>query len=170
MPSIQHAVHIGPLSAPERAVLEVVNDHPRFVWSTSLEDLLELAKWATQPKLGSPPLTELEHLQKSRDKNQPWDTDEIQEKLTINTRVTVYMGPSRKPQKTYSLRTIMAALSNLHHTGRIWAFKLYRRTHYGAFAAKYWVQNQLDILSDDGRKDANFYDIPAEKTDISTPS
>ena len=164
MPNIIDSVEKGPLSAPERAVLDAVRTHsPPFVWSTSLEDLFELAKWATYPTSRSIPATMEEYARKREGNNQ---SDEIPMQLDINTKVAVYMGEGRDPKTTYSLRTIMSALSNLHHTGMIWAYKMHKRTHYGAFFAEHQVREALERLSPEGQKKANFTPLEAKESAI----
>jgi hypothetical protein len=160
MPRVEDSIQKGPLSAPERAVLDVVTRNPGFVWSTSLEDLLELAKWATQPTSGSVPFTTEEHQALREGKN---PSDCIQTSLDINTKVKVYIEEGRE-KDTYSLRTIMSALSNLHHTGRIWAYKMYKRTHYGSFSAENGVKIALARLSAEGQTKANFTPLKPEES------
>ncbi|HCF74131.1 MAG TPA: hypothetical protein DES72_10240 [Gammaproteobacteria bacterium] len=84
--------------------------------------------------------------------------------LTINTKVKVYIGEGREPKTAYSLRTIMSALSNLHHTGRIWAYKMYKRTHYGSFNAESQVKTALGRLSAEGQAKANFTPLTPEES------
>lgn len=151
MPIIEETIQKGPLSAPERAILDVVSMHsPPFVWSTSLEDILELAKWAAIPASKSVPVTVEEYRANRAGNNLP----DIP--LKITTRVPVYMGKGKEPKTTYSLRTMMSALSRLHRTGRIWAYKMHNRTYYGSFHAEVQVKQALEKLSSEGQETANF--------------
>ena len=153
VPLIDRALLEGPLSPAERAVLTVVTRNFDYIWSDSLNDLCEIARWTTRPDLKNCP----ELCSASLQKNQSIvKAGEIV--LTINCSVTCYAGYSHNsPQEdTYTLRTISNALNRLARTKRIWAFELHGRRHYGSKLAYDTVKRKYGELPEEQREEANF--------------
>ena len=153
VPLIDQALLEGPLSPAERLVLTVVTTKFGYIWSDSLDDLCEIARWTTRPDLKNCPELCPASLQHNQSIVQAGEIV-----LTINCSVTCYAGYSHdSPQEdTYTLRTISNALNRLARTKRIWAFELHGRRHYGAKSARDMVRSKYDELPDEQKEEANF--------------
>jgi hypothetical protein len=153
MPLIDRALLEGPLSPAERSVLDVVTSHSDYIWSDSLDDLCEMARWATYPRLPKCPTLCPASLQK----NQSIVKGDLF-LYTLNSTVTCYSGGGKSPPptETYTLRTISNALNRLARTKRIWAFELHGRRHYGSKSAYDAVKRKYDGLPEEQREEANF--------------
>ena len=153
MPLIERALTEGPLSPAEKAVLDVVTLHPGYIWSDSLDDICEVARWATHPSLKNCPTLCPASLQNNQSIVKAGLIV-----LTINCSVTCYSGSTNNApmEDTYTLRTISNALNRLARTKRIWAFELYGRRHYGAKGTRDTVKRKYDELPDEQREEANF--------------
>lgn len=165
MPYLEHALERAVLTAPGRAVREVVDKHRRCTWSTSLEDLEELASWTTDPSSGSPPKI-LSRWVRDVD-SQGWveaqekfpnDPNALNESNVLNVRLKVdSRGLGRvEPTETYTLGTIKVALSDLASHDLIWSFKMHRRTYYASHKARQRIENQVNALPDRDKKRLGF--------------
>ena len=151
MPSIRDAIVRGPLSQPERAVLDAIDFSSTDIYSTSLEDLAELA---------------LRCIPNSEGRKASLNGD--LPSLTLNTSLPVLSYKEKRGATTYSLRTIKKALASLAKTNRIWRGKLYfssgdvedpnsrkrqetGRIYYGKIGVEYFIQNELDRLNPEER-------------------
>lgn len=127
-------------------MLELVDRHIGYVWSDSLEDLCEMARW----------------LKKPGDKVIPWlviEGDPCPDArsfpgMTINDKVNCQVDGNVVP--TYTLRTISNALDRLARTKRIWAFELHGRKHYGSYGGKARVLDSIKNLPQEQRDEAGF--------------
>ena len=160
MPTVRDAIVKGPLSQPERKVLEAIGRPYGNIFSTSLEDLAELACRCMTPGNSQPP-----------------ELVEVPTGLTLNSSMEVWIDHGRHKDKTkestYSLRTIKKALSSLAKTNRIWRGKLYfasgdaedpasgkqsetGRIYYGAHGIHYSIENELTQLNPKDRAIARY--------------
>lgn len=148
MPSIRDAVLKGPLNETERKIFEVLTTHPDYIFSTSVEDLAELAAWCVYPASDQPP-----EIFKTPGKT-----------LSINDKISVYAPDnSRRDEAHCTLRTISVALASLAKTNRIWSGKLYfgedpgeaqeahGRTYYGEKQAHLRLVDVLEELNGESR-------------------
>ena len=121
MPRIDDAINQGPLSGSEREVMRVIGKKPTHIWSTSAEDLAELAIWVVDRSITNPeglfPAT-------------PMDQSTVIE-------FDSYLGQvdSSVKVRTYQLSTIRWALSRLAKKELIAAFILHNRRYYGSHEA-----------------------------------
>ena len=155
MPKIRDAILKGPLNETERKVFEVLTYHPDYIFSTSVEDLAELAAWCTNPLPAQPP-----EIVKT-----PGET------LSINDRISVWMNKSTKEKAPCTLRTISVALASLAKTNRIWSGKLYfgedstapARTYYGEKQAHLRLADVLEELNGESRAIGWFSTIKSDE-------
>lgn len=119
MPSVKTAIAMGPLNPVERKVYQVISSHPKQIFSTTLEDLSELARWCVDPSAANPP----EIAQQVSDDL----ADGSKEPLNINSNVVVRINGQQGEElvETKTFRTIALALASLSDTNRIWKGKLY---------------------------------------------
>jgi hypothetical protein len=147
MPTIRDAVLKGPLNETERRVFEVLTNHPDHIFSTSVEDLAELAAWCIYPSSHEPP-----EVAKT-----PGET------LSINDRISIWNEQENKEEAHCTLRTISIALASLAKTNRIWSGKLHfgedsgeepkpaGRTYYGEKQAHLRLADVLEDLNGESR-------------------
>jgi hypothetical protein len=152
LPRIDDALTKGPLTTAEKRVFDVVENHTDHVWSDTLEDLCEVARWATYPELRNCPRLV------SPDHSQLLAEPRILPGMTINDKVTCLSGGGKHPpeQKTYTLRTVANALDHLARTKRIWAFEIHGRKHYGSYRGKDQVMSRFEKLPQEQRDEAGF--------------
>ena len=131
MPHIDHAINRGPLRGSERWVMDVIENHPEHIWSTSDVDLAELAIWTRDPAVQNP-----EHLLPAT----PMDKDTV-----IEFTSWQYADPVML--KTYKLSKIRWALSRLANKQLIAAFILHNRRYYGSYAAFAKVERRLAAMN-----------------------
>ena len=160
MPSIRDAVLKGPLNETERKIFEVLTAHPDHIFSTSVEDLAELAAWCMEPGSDEPP-----EIAKT-----PGET------LSINDRIRVWAnGHATKQEAPCTLRTVSVALASLAKTNRIWSGKLHfqslrgedsgedpkaaGRTYYGEKQADLRLADVLEELNGESRAIGRFTTI-----------
>jgi hypothetical protein len=114
MPTVTDVITQGALNETERVVLSVLENNKDHIFSTSLEDLAELAARCATPESDQP----LEIAKES--------------KLDINKKLWLWKDERRIKkdmiQSRVTLRTIAIALASLAKTKRIWSGKL----HFGA--------------------------------------
>ena len=138
-PTISEAVTKGPLGEAEKKILAVIENHTSHVWSTTLEDLKELALWATSPtSVGAPDQT-------------PEATGAA---LKMNDKFMAKVNREERP--TYTLRTVATCLATLAKGKRIWSDKLYGRLYYGHHDAEETIRKEIDKLPEDQRTAADF--------------
>jgi hypothetical protein len=154
LPLINQALTVGPLTPAEKAVLAVVDRHYDYIWSDSLDDLCEVARWATYPELKNCP----ELCSQDSEITGQLLKKRVAAGLTINSKVFCLSGGGKHPPEveTYTLRTIATALDRLARTKRIWAFELHGRRHYGAKSAKAGVIRTYEDLPKEQRDEARF--------------
>ena len=133
MPKIKNVVLADRPFDAEKDVLKVINGNPYFCWSTSLDDLEELAHWMMDPGTS---VSRLPIITKTHPPDGP---------VTLNSRFTVklttFLGiaPIRPAdstplnhfyriggeRSTPTLRTVRDTLSNLHKKGLIAKIELH---------------------------------------------
>lgn len=133
MPFIDDAINHGPLGGSERGVMRAVEHHNRHIWSTSPEDLAELAIWTAEPNILTP---------ERFFPDTPMDQNTVIEYQTKRGTVT-------RPvmAKTYKLSTIRWALSRLAKKRLIAAFELHNRRYYGSYEALNEVGTKIGAMS-----------------------
>jgi hypothetical protein len=162
MPQIRDAILKGPLNETERKVLDILTSHPDYIFSTSVEDLAELAAWCTNPLPAQPPEIVIT----------PGET------LSINDKVSVWVNKSTKEPAPCTLRTISVALARLAKTNRIWSGKLHfgedstapggvkkeaGRTYYGEKQTHRRLTDVLEDLNGESRAIGWFSTIDADE-------
>jgi hypothetical protein len=155
MPQIRDAILKGPLNETERKVLEILTSHPDYIFSTSVEDLAELAAWCTNPLPAQPP-----EIVKT-----PGET------ISINDKVSVWVNKSTKEEAPCTLRTISVALARLAKTNRIWSGKLHfgedstapGRTYFGEKQAHRRLADVLEDLNGESRAIGWFSTIDSDE-------
>ena len=143
MPTIKDAVAEGPLTKAERILLQIIRTNPNNIWSGSLEDLEELARWIAWPN----------HSIALARSDIPKSGNEV---LTINSHVQIQPDMNQEPIDTYTFRTVLTALNKLHDTGRIACYSLHKRNYFGAIGQEYVIQQELGLLSPEGQNQADF--------------
>jgi hypothetical protein len=146
LPIIEDLLRTGPLTKAERRVLEAVDMHIGCVWSDSLEDLCEMARYSEAPKMAACPFLVIEGDLRKDARSVPG--------MTINDKVQCQVDGNVVP--TYTLRTISNALDRLARTKRIWAFELHGRKHYGSYGGKPRVLDSIKKLPEEQRDEAGF--------------
>jgi len=146
LPIIEELLKTGPLTNAEKKVLDAVDKNLAYVWSDSLEDLCELARWAEAPALGVCPALIIDGSTDKEARSVPG--------MTINHKVACEIDGSAVP--TFTLRTISNALDRLARTKRIWAFELHGRKHYGSYGGKPRVLASIQKLPKEQRDEAGF--------------
>lgn len=128
MPLIDTAINQGPLGGSERGVMGVITDHPNHIWSTSPEDLAELAILeAGGADVGNP---------------EQWlPSTPMDQNTVIEFPILGYDNPVLR--KTYKLSTIRWALSRLAKKQLIASFALHNRRYYGSYEAFEKVQAKI---------------------------
>ena len=142
MPTVMDAIVQGVLTGPERKILDVLSKHNEYIFSTSLEDLAQLALWCNDPSSEEPP--------------RPIDSNSS---ININSKFKISENIS-----TYTLRTISTALSSLARTDRIWRGELYfgegrsknGRIYYGAKGIEKILEEQFRKVSQTKRSATNY--------------
>jgi len=155
MPQIRDAILKGPLNETERKVLDILTSHPDYIFSTSVEDLAELAAWCTNPLPAQPPEIVIT----------PGET------LSINDKVSVWVNKSTKEPAPCTLRTISVALASLAKTNRIWSGKLHfgedstapGRTYYGEKQTHRRLADVLEDLNGESRAIGWFSTIDSDE-------
>ena len=137
MPKIKDVITKNPPIAVEKSLLEVISRNPKFIWSTSLEDLEELVCWIMAP--GSNSIPDIE------------ETYPADHAVTLNSRykVSVYRplpGPLRYLE-TPTLRTVRDTLLDLHKKDLVWKFELHGRDYFAS------MKKRDKIIKTVGNKD-----------------
>ena len=144
MPTVMDAIVQGVLTGPERKIFDVLSKHKEYMFSTSLEDLSQLALWCNDPSAEEPP--------------RPIEVDS-NSSININSKFKISENFS-----TYTLRTISTALSSLARTDRIWRGELYfgegksknGRIYYGAKGIEKILEEQFRKVSQTKRSATNY--------------
>ena len=145
MPTVMDAIVQGVLTGTERKILDVLSKHNEYIFSTSLEDLAQLARWCHDPSSEEPP--------------RPID---LNSSININSKFKISENIS-----TYTLRTISTALSSLARTDRIWRGELYfgegksknGRIYYGAKGIEKILEEQFRKVSQTKRAATGFKNL-----------
>ena len=136
MPKIKSVIKADRPFNAEKDMLRVIDDNPYFVWSTSLEDLEELARWMMDRRPhGTLP---------------PERVHPLYGPLTLNSRFKVKVlapfGIGGGDFDTPTLRTVRDTLLNLYKQGLICKIDL----HGGYYAS---FKKEKDILKRIKQKD-----------------
>ena len=133
MPLIDDAINHGPLGGSERGVMRAVEHPKRHIWSTSPEDLAELAIWTAEPNILTP---------------ERFFPDTPMDQNTVIEFPSYLSGvDSSVKVRTYQLSTIRWALSRLAKKELIAAFILHNRRYYGSYEALNEVGAKMGAMS-----------------------
>jgi len=177
MPYIDDVIKKRVLSSPERSVLKVIDSHTKSTWSSSLEDLEELARWATNPTSRTPPKVQRRLAKESGKDN--WielegefpDGTGVGDHLNMKLMIATQVGLSpTETYETYTLGTVKGALSQLANSDCIWRFRMHHRTYYASHRARKRIEDHINGLSDREKIRVDFQASPSGSNSTIDPT